>query len=189
MRLERLGENKFKIFVTFDDLKERGFTREDIWHNLPKAHQLFQEMLFEASDELGIDLDGILMVKVHLLQAQGMLIVVTQDDDVVDDEYIEMKVTLDESKEFIFLFPSFEAIIQACKTLDHIGMTGGSLYHLNDEYYMQFTEKDLTDMNKENVIAILSEFSSPSTVTSFRLREYGKVIIEDKAVKQIVSYF
>lgn len=189
MRLERLGENKFKIFVTFDDLKERGFTREEIWHNLPKAHQLFQEMLFEASDELGMDLDGILVVQVHLLQAQGMLIVVTQDDEMIDDEYIEMKVTLDESKEFIFLFASFESVIQACQTLHQTGITGGKVYYYNQDYYMQFTDKDLMDMNKENVIAILSEFSSPSTVTSFRLQEYGKMILDQNAVDQIVHYF
>ncbi|MED2244001.1 adaptor protein MecA, partial [Bacillus thuringiensis] len=35
MRLERLNYNKIKIFLTFDDLSERGLTKEDLWRNAP----------------------------------------------------------------------------------------------------------------------------------------------------------
>ncbi|MBB6452180.1 adapter protein MecA 1/2 [Salirhabdus euzebyi] len=189
MRLERLGSNKFKIFLTFDDLVERGFTREELWYNFPKTHQLFQEMLFEASDELGFDIDGNLLVHVHLLQAQGMVVVVTQELDFVDEDYIEMKVTLDENKEFIFSFYTFESVIQVCEHLSQMNMYGGTVYHWEDQYYMQLSEEDLLFVNRENVIAVMSEFSSPSAVTSIRLKEYGKVIMEDNAIQQIQQYF
>ena len=41
MRLERLNYNKIKIFLTFDDLSERGLTKEDLWRNAPKVQQYF----------------------------------------------------------------------------------------------------------------------------------------------------
>ncbi|WP_226034661.1 genetic competence negative regulator [Aquibacillus saliphilus] len=192
MRLERLSTNQFKIFLTFDDLIERGLTKEDLWHDLPRVHQLFHDMMYEASDELGIELDGVLLVQVHLLQAQGMLVIVTQNnqrEELEDEEYVEMKVTLDESRELIFSFSDFEDIIQVCSHLKDIGIFGGSVYHLNDTYYMQINDEEVEGYNREHIIAIMSEFATASILTSYRLKEYGKVIADGNAVNQIVQYF
>ena len=106
MRLERLSVNQFKIFLTYNDLKERGYSKEELWNNLPKANELFQDMLYEACDELGIELDGKLVVQVYMLQAQGMVIVVTQNNEGMSNEdFIELKVTMDESKELMSFKP------------------------------------------------------------------------------------
>lgn len=191
MRLEKLSHNKFKIFLTFDDLVERGLTRDDLWYDLPRVHQLFHDMMYEATDELGIELVGMLSVNVHLMQAQGMLIVVTQSDqtDDYDEDYIEMKVTLDESKEMIFAFDTFEDIIQLSHHLHNLGVKGGSVYFMDDYYYMRLDEQDLVDQNREHMIAIMSEFASPSTVTIYRLEEYSQEILADLAVQQVMKYF
>ena len=45
MRLERLNYNKIKIFHHLDDLFDRGLTKEDIWKDSLKWHQLFHDML------------------------------------------------------------------------------------------------------------------------------------------------
>ncbi|MDC3413077.1 genetic competence negative regulator [Aquibacillus sp. 3ASR75-11] len=192
MRLERLSGDQFKIFLTFDDLIERGLTKEDLWHDLPRVHQLFHDMMYEASDELGIELEGVLLVQVHLLQAQGMLIIVTRNkqiEDDYDDEFVEMQVTLDESRELIFLFKDFENIIQLCSHLHELGIIGGAIYHMNNLYYMEMKDLDVAGQNREHIIAIMSEFGSPSVVTSHRLMEYGIQIMEKEATKKIVEYF
>ncbi|WP_077621705.1 genetic competence negative regulator [Sediminibacillus massiliensis] len=193
MRLERLSTNQFKIFLTFDDLVERGLTKEDLWLDLPRVHQLFHDMMYEASDELGFELEGMLLVQVHLMQAQGMMVIVTQNeyelDSEDDEEFVEMKVTLDESRELIFAFMDFENIIQVSSHLQQLGLTGGSVYHMNDLYYMQISEEDVHGQNREHIIAILSEFSSPSIVTSYKLKEYGKVIFDSDAILKVGEYF
>ncbi|MCD5323020.1 MULTISPECIES: genetic competence negative regulator [Pontibacillus] len=191
MRLERLSSNKFKIFLTFDDLLDRGISKEDLWHDLPAVHALFHDMMYEATDELGIELEGTLLVQVYLMQAQGMLIVVTQSDQTdenYDEDYIEMKVTLDESKEMMFTFHSFEDIIQVAHHLSQLGIEGGSVYFM-DRYFMQLNDEDMDELNREDLIAILSEFGSPSTVTSYRLHEYGTTILRGNAVQEITTYF
>ena len=45
MRIERLGQDKIRIFLTFDDLSERGIQKEDMWQEIPKVHDLFTEMM------------------------------------------------------------------------------------------------------------------------------------------------
>lgn len=191
MRIERLSNDQFKIFLTFDDLIERGFTKDDLWHDASSVRNLFSDMMYEASTELGIELEGILLVQVHLMQAQGMHIFVTQqyEDPNWDDDFIEMKVTLDESKELIFSFTDIEDVIQVASYLAPLAIDGGKVFHMEERYYMVFDDEDLKDIDKEDIIGVMSEYSNPSIVTSYRLLEYGKIIFPSHAVKEIMDKF
>lgn len=191
MRIERISENQFAIFLTFDDLVERGFTEDGLWQDVANVQELFSDMMYEAYDELGIELAGMLIVQVRLMQAQGMHIVVTQENEAVsfDEDFVEMKVTLDESSEMIFSFRSFEDVISVSEYLANIHLLAGQLYFYEEKYYMLIHDDDLFLKNKEDVIAIMSEFAEPSMITSHRLTEYGQTIIAEQAVETITQYF
>lgn len=191
MRVERISNDQFSIFLTYDDLSERGFTKDSLWHDASSVRNLFSDMMYEASSELGFELEGMLLVQVHLMQAQGMHIIVTQslEDQSWDDEFIEMEVTLDESNELIFSFVEFEHIIQVSSYLSAISIEGGQVYYMNNRYYMLLHEDILHDQKKENIIAIMSEFSQPSIISSYSLKEYGKNIYMSDAVRQIIDTF
>lgn len=191
MRVERLSDDQFSIFLHFDDLVERGFTTKDLWKDASSVRSLFSDVMYEASSEIGFELEGMLLVQVHLMQAQGMHVIVTQEIEEMDwdDDYIEMKVTLDESNEIIFSFSEFEDIIRSASYLSFKSITGGQVYYMNDRYYMLFTEDDVSLETREDIIAILSEYAAPSIVTSYRLNEYGKKIYQNNAVQQILDVF
>ncbi|GAA0599708.1 genetic competence negative regulator [Virgibacillus siamensis] len=191
MRIEQVSSSQFTIFLTFDDLIDRGFTKEDLWHDVSSVRSLFSDMMYEASTELDFELEGILLVQVHLMQAQGMHVVVTKKNENIswDEDFIEMKVTLDESKELIFSFAEFEDIIQVSSYLTKLNVDGGQVYYFNNSYYMLLHESELTYTDKEDIIAVMSEFSTPSIITSFRLKEYGKAIMSEKAVQRVVKAF
>lgn len=191
MRIERISDDQFTIFLTFEDLVERGFTTDDLWHEASDIQYLFSDMMYEASSELGFELEGMLLVQVHLMQAQGMHIIVTHrlEDMEADDDFIEMKVTLDESKELIFSFEEFEHVIQVSTYLSSLSIEGGQVYYMEDRYYMLLDDHDLINKNKEDLIAIMSEFSRPSIITSYRLKEYGTEIYRSHAVQQINQLF
>ncbi|WP_079479929.1 genetic competence negative regulator [Halobacillus salinus] len=192
MRVERMSNEKFKIFLTFDDLSERGLSRDELWSDLPRVHRIFSDMMYDAGTELGEELSGVLLVQVYLLQAQGMLIIVTRSEPIdMDDEddYLEMKVTLDESIEMMFSFERFEDVIQAGLQLHRLNVDGGSVFHYQDDYYMLLTEEDVWHLDDDQVIALMSEFASASAATSHRLMEYGKTIMDGCACKTIHHYF
>lgn len=191
MRIERVSDDQFTIFLTFDDLVERGFTKDDLWHDASSVQSLFSDMMYEASSELGFELEGMLLVQVHMMQAQGMHVIVTQKFENIDwdEDFIEMKVTLDESSELIFSFIEFEDVIQAASSLSNHMIEGGQVYFMDHRYYMLLNDDDLNDKNKEDMIALMSEYSIPSIITSYRLREYGKIIFETNAVRQIIHTF
>ncbi|MCA0985816.1 genetic competence negative regulator [Guptibacillus algicola] len=195
MRLERLTYDKIKIFLTYDDLNERGITKEELWQDVPKVHKLFREMIMEADDELGFKVDGPIAVEVFSLPAQGMVVIVTKgskENDIEDDyndEYIEMQVTLDESDEVFYEFNTFEDVIGLSKRLNDVGIEGGTLYSFQQHFYLKINEEDFGEVELNTLIALLAEFGNPSTITSYRVIEYGKTLMSDTAIKQLNHYF
>ncbi|SFK01180.1 adapter protein MecA 1/2 [Halobacillus dabanensis] len=192
MRVERMTNEKFKIFLTFDDLMDRGLSREELWSDLPRVHRIFSDMMYDAGIELGVELSGVLLVQVYLLQAQGMLVVVTKTEPAdieEDDDYIEMKVTLDESNEMMFSFAEFEHVIRAGIQLNQLDVNGGSVYFYNEDYYMLLEDEDIAHLDQDQVIALMSEFASATAATSHRLIEYGKQIMDKDACRTIYKYF
>ncbi|HEX6923304.1 MAG TPA: genetic competence negative regulator [Bacillales bacterium] len=194
MRLERLNSDKIKIFLTFDDLSERGISKDEIWQDIPKVHQLFRDMMLEADDELGFKAEGPIAVEVFSLPAQGMVVIVSKgkselDFEEDDDDYIEMQVTVDESHEIFYEFASFEDVLSLAGRLKAIGITGGTLYSFQNRFYLHFGEPEIDVLEYEGFIALLSEFGNPSTITSHRVQEYGKALMESETVGRLYDTF
>ncbi|MBO0958129.1 genetic competence negative regulator [Neobacillus sp. MM2021_6] len=193
MRLERLTANKIKIFLTSDDLFDRGLSKEDIWKDSSKWNQLFHDMLEEASEEFDVDIQGSVAVEIFSLQAQGMILIITVDEvkdddqDLLYDGYIEMQVRVEGCEELLFEFKEFEDVIGLSKRFSNIELFGGSLYSYHNCYYLLMDQVDIT--KKERAASILSEFGNPSILSPFVLAEYGKQIIKNGAVETILHYF
>ncbi|WP_078391204.1 genetic competence negative regulator [Shouchella patagoniensis] len=196
MRLERLAIDKFKVFLTYDDMNERGITKEDLWQDVPKVHDLFRDMMLEADDELGFKVDGPIAVEVFAMPAQGMVFIVTkgtQADDFDSDDYeegfIEMQLTLDEIDEVFYEFASFEDVIGLVSRLYSIGIEGGELYSYQNRFFLKFGEEELEEVNESALIAILSEFGNPATTSFYRIYEYGKSLMRSHTVKSLYDIF
>lgn len=200
MRLERLNYNKLKVFVTYDDLKERGLTKEDLWTDTFKVKQLFREMIEQASKELNFEPTSSLSVEIFSLQAQGMVVFVTKQDsqdemEIMDDhedmyeEFIEMQVMLDESHDLFFEFQTFEDVIQLAKRINEHYDIETILYSFENRFYVLVGEEKLTMKEIGNVIALLAEYGNPSTITKHRVQEYGKQLIHNQALSYIADTF
>jgi adapter protein MecA 1/2 len=193
MRLERITINKIKVSLSSDDLFDRGISKEDIWKDSNKWHQFFHEMLDEASDEFGVDIRGQVAVEVFSLQTQGMIMIITMEDDEIEEEdfhsdgFIEMQVTLGGCNEFLFEFDDFEDIIQLSKRLFTINIFDGCLYLKDNKYYLYFDSSHNIIFDK--ISCILSEFGTPSLISTHVLQEYGTVIMDSKAIERIHHYF
>ncbi|NHC39073.1 genetic competence negative regulator [Bacillus sp. MM2020_1] len=192
MRLERLTANKIKIFLTSDDLFDRGLSKEDIWKDSIKWNQLFHDMLEEASEEFDVDIQGSVAVEVFSLQAQGMILIITVDETIDDEEilydgFIEMQVRMEGFDDLLYEFAEFEDIIGLSKRLSNVNIFGGSLYAMHNRYYLLMENLEIE--NNIKAACVLSEFGNASILSPFVLAEYGKRIIETKAVETILRYF
>lgn len=198
MRLERLNPDKIRIFLTFDDLVERGISKEDMWQDIPKVHELFNDMMDQAYQELDFEVSGPVAVEVFNLPAQGMVVIVTrgkgsfdssEDDHEEHDDFYELEVTLDESDDVLFCFKELEDVIQLAHKLNSFLQEEGKLYQYNDRYFLLFEDLILDDSEYELTIALLSEFAEPSTLSKYILDEYGHKIIENNAIQVLCQHF
>ncbi|AZK47152.1 genetic competence negative regulator [Paenibacillus lentus] len=201
MRIERLGQDKIRIFLTFDDLSERGIQKEDMWQEIPKVHDLFTEMMDQAYNEVGFDATGPLAVEVFALPAQGMVVIVTRGkydhhhgigshyEDELPDEVYEMEVTLEQSDTILYSFDDFEVLIEAAHVLQPMLTESGRLFKYNGKWILQLEPEDLEEGRHPAVIAVLAEFGEATSVTSAILEEYGNKVMSENAIGVICSNF
>lgn len=194
MRVERIDKDKIKIFLTFDDLQDRGIKKEDLWSDVPKVHDLFNEIMDEAYDQLGFELSGPVAVEIFAMPAQGMVVIVTRgkdnllDEDEKDDLY-SLEVTLEESDSIVFAFKDFEDLLSAIKRVNSYLIYGGQLYFYKEHYILAFDNIDVAVNEIDKFIALLSEYGEASSISKTILEEYGKLIISEDATKVIISQF
>lgn len=200
MKIERLSQDKIRIFLTFDDLMERGIQKEDMWREIPKVHDLFSEMMDQAYSELGFDATGPLAVEVFALPAQGMVVIVTKGkidanymndhlEEELDDDVYEMEVTLEQSDLISYTFTNFEHLIGAARLIHNNEIEDGILFAYEDKWILQLEPMELDESKYQALIAVLSEFGEANSMTTEFLEEYGKVVMPSNAIKTLCHYF
>jgi adapter protein MecA 1/2 len=200
MKIERLSHDKIRIFLTFDDLSERGIQKEDMWQEIPRVHELFTEMMDQAYSELGFDATGPLAVEVFALPAQGMVVIVTRgkydpqqygagNEDDLPEEVYEMEVTLEQSDSIVYAFKDFEVLIEAAHMLRQHVTDAGRLYSYKDKWFLHLEPDDVDSTKHAALIALLAEFGEGSSVTPAVMEEYGKVVMPEQAIEVICTHF
>lgn len=95
MEIERLNESTIKFFITYKDIENRGFDREEIWYNRERGEELFFEMINEANDEENFELEGPLWIQVQALD-KGLEIIVTRGQITDGNVKLEIPVSNEE---------------------------------------------------------------------------------------------
>ncbi|MUG71692.1 genetic competence negative regulator [Paenibacillus validus] len=200
MKMERLSQDKIRIFLTFDDLTERGIQKDDMWREIPKVHELFSEMMDQAYMELGFDATGPLAVEVLAMPAQGMMVIVTRgkmnfnsSDDTLEDELeeevYELELTLDETDQVTYAFHDFEDLLRLAKVIGPMLTDGGTLYAYKNRWILLLDAEPMDEKKLQSVVAVLSEYGEATSVTQAVLEEYGKTVIAEDAVGTLCAKF
>src|SRR4051812_20433909 len=107
MEIERINENTVKFFLSYIDIEERGFTREEVWYNRDKSEELFWEMMDEINDETEFEVEGPLWIQVHAMN-NGIEVTVTRAQ-MSDNAESDGPFGLDESRKHFDPDPSLFA--------------------------------------------------------------------------------
>lgn len=197
MRVERLTSDKVRFFLTFDDLHERNIDKEDLWRDIPKVHQLFNDMMEQAYYELGFEVSGPVAVEVFALPSQGMVVIVTKgrqdifhdDEDHQLHDTFELEVMMDESDDIIYAFRDFEDVIQVAHRAVNLVASSGKLYYYKNMYILYFHALEMNEKDFQTLIALLEEYGEIYPITEAMLDEYGKQIIDENAIADLTQRF
>ncbi|WP_174612801.1 adaptor protein MecA [Virgibacillus ihumii] len=89
MEIERINENTVKFYISYIDIEDRGFEREEIWYNRERSEQLFWQMMDEVNYKEDFNVDGPLWIQVQAMD-KGLEIVVTKAQVSKNGENIEL---------------------------------------------------------------------------------------------------
>lgn len=89
MEIERINENTVKFYISYLDIEDRGFEREEIWYNRERSEQLFWQMMDEVNYQEDFNVDGPLWIQVQALE-KGLEIIVTKAQISKNGESIEL---------------------------------------------------------------------------------------------------
>ncbi|MBL5766797.1 adaptor protein MecA [Heyndrickxia sporothermodurans] len=217
MEIERINENTVKFYISYGDIEERGFNREEIWYDRERSEELFWEMMDEIHHEEEFVPEGPLWIQVQALD-KGLEVLVTKAQLSKDGQRFELPISEEKLKElpindrleefldehfqskglqeedeildFMLAFKDFEDVISLSKQsgLDDI-IT--KLLSYNNKYYLyvEFPEEVFDEESIDNVLSILLEYGEESSFTVHRLQEYGNTIIDGNVFDTIQKYF
>jgi adapter protein MecA 1/2 len=193
MRVERIAKDKVRIFISYDDLEERGIDRDEIWKNGKKVQELFWDMMETAYAEVGFEIAGPIAVEAFTMPTEGVVVVVTRipslpgrDDE--EDEEIDVSLESDIFSTFVFRFGDFEDLVRAAHALAPYRFDSG-LYQYEGAYHLFVDEESLPEDHYDTIWAILHEYGEYSVVTRAVLEEYGQPILKRRAIEQIAAKF
>jgi adapter protein MecA 1/2 len=82
MKLERLNENQIRCTLSKTDLEQRQLRLSELAYGSVKARELFQDMIKQASEELGFEAENIpLMIEAIPISGDCLILVVTKVED------------------------------------------------------------------------------------------------------------
>ncbi|MFC5732029.1 adaptor protein MecA [Cytobacillus gottheilii] len=91
MEIERINDNTVKFYISYIDIEERGFDREEIWYNRERSEELFWEMMDEVHREEDFFAEGPLWIQVQALD-KGLEVLVTRAQLSKDGQKLELPV-------------------------------------------------------------------------------------------------
>ncbi|GLB58917.1 adaptor protein MecA [Cytobacillus sp. NCCP-133] len=219
MEIERINDHTVKFYISYLDIEERGFDREEIWYNRERSEELFWEMMDEVHQEEEFLVEGPLWIQVQALD-KGLEVLVTKaqlskdgqkfelpvpDEKVKDlpvDEHIEEMLDhhfrksgdddtdYDGDLEFLLTFKDFEDIISLSKRTN-LDSINTKLYSCEGKYYLfsEFPEDLFEEDDVDNMLSILLEYGQETSTTIHRIVEYGKLIIEENVFEHLRKHF
>ncbi|KSU84860.1 adaptor protein MecA [Fictibacillus enclensis] len=143
MEIERVNEFTIKFFITYRDIEDRGFDREEIWSDRERGEELFWEMMDEAHQQEQFPLEGPLWIQVQALD-KGLEIIVTRAQMSKDGTKLELP--LGDEKIDLPVDKNIEKILDQQFATDDSDIAED--IELADEDYLSFllAFKDFEDM-------------------------------------------
>ncbi|WP_139490910.1 adaptor protein MecA [Brevibacillus dissolubilis] len=205
MKIEIIDQHRISLFVNMEELSKRGFNSVNYAQNVEILNEIVDEVLMFALSTHDFEIDHPIVTEATYVPDEGTYILVTAKPEEDENEADRISLTITASEETeedpdiiveldeedkCFMFADFEDVITVAQRLRYLEMPSTALYHYQNKYILYISKQDFADdIDFEDVMAVLHEYARPTKVTSHVLAEYGRVILSEKALAQLVSHF
>lgn len=205
MRIEKLNENKIRIFLSLEDLKEKNIDLHTFMSNSLETQDLFLDMLTKAETEVGFKTHNYKLAIEALASSDGNFIFTItrlkpESNLSVKNKKIKVKrLSVTPNKALsIYEFHKFDEFCEFCEFMSsgilnkYIPKIKSSLILYNHKYYLILTNLKLSVPDLKVFANSISEFAirqKNEDLFDRKLKEYGKIIISKNAISTCLKYF
>lgn len=206
MRIEKLNENKIRIFFDIEDLIEKNIDLHTFMSNSMETQDLFLDMLDKAETELGFNTKNYKLV-IEALASSDSSFIITVTRMLPNDATTKktkktvktkIKHVTPNKQSSIILFNNFDNFCAFCTYMSNNDvlsaqkLKSASLLFYNNNYYLIFNNLKLDIKSFKLLYSTLMEFGSSvknEVLFERKVREYGKVIFKKNAISECIKYF
>lgn len=206
MKFEKLSENKIRITLNIQDLKEKDIDFQSFMANSIESQDLFLDILEEAKQKIGFVTENY-QIRIEALATpdNNFIFTITRANPLSAPEkpkkqvHIKRKTTNLEASQAAYLFSSFDDFCAFCCFLENTGFADTSkiakkisLYEYRQNYYLLFSNINLSFPGLKRFYSSITEFAtivSNSCLFERKLLEHGKLIMKHNAIKTCCHHF
>jgi adapter protein MecA 1/2 len=204
MKIEKLTENKIRITLNMEDLKNQNLDFHTFMSNSIETQDIFIEMLKEAEKRVGFNTDDYrLMLEAIAIPNGNFVLTVTRMKEVEKprSKRIQIKrktIALDKNVA-IYKFNVFDDFCEFCTYLSNLDLIKSmdkvkknTLHLYENNYYLILNDLVVEETALKKFCSVITEFASyiaNPTIFENRIYEYGKDVIKKDALKTGVKYF
>lgn len=209
MKLIIISENKLKIMMNGDEMKQYGLDENEFYCSMTNTRKILDNILSSSQVHTGFEVhkDGErILLQLYAQRDGGCELFVTKlpiEEDYISKEENSMPVFSDDERllptakqnksenrriTLAYRFENLENVREACLSLSARGFAGESELHLSDEgkYYL-FVSFESGSKKKSSPSSYLSEFGEleNSEISSMYVGEYGSCLYRENAVSRV----
>lgn len=207
MMIEKLTENKIRVTLNIDDLKEKDVDFHSFMSNPIESQQLFLDMLNEAEKKVGFITDNYkIMIEALALANGNFVFTITRivpessgEKMIRKKVHIKRKTNYLNSRKTVYCFQNFDDFCEFCHSLNSMIQTNytkliknTSLYLYKEKYYLVFSDTNANYEITRHICSCITEFGffvNSSELFERKLFEYGKEIIKSNAIATCLKHF
>ena len=205
MKIEKITENKIRITLNTEDLREKNIDFHSFISNSIEAQDIFVDMLKEAEEQVGFKTDDYKILLEAMATSDGKFILnvtrVIPDSDNFRKKnvLIKRKCVKIDKKLAVYKFDTFDDFCNFANLLHTSNYSvivkkikKAILYSYNNSYYLVLNNISADISLLKSFCSLVAEFScyiSNSDLFEKKLSEYGKLVIKNNAIETCCKYF
>lgn len=206
MRFEKLNENKIRITLSNEDLKEKKIDFHSFMSNSIESQDLFFDMLKEAEKEIGFITKNYLVKLEALALSNGTFILtvtrtlpdISKTSTFKSSVNIKRKKELSNASQMVYIFNTFESYCAFVNFLKNNNYSLNNiskhilLYEYKNTYYLIFDKINMNYPFLKKLLFCISEFATyknSSEIFIRKLYECGNLVMKNNALNICLKYF
>lgn len=199
MKIEKLTNNKIRIILKQEDLKNNKITAKSILSSNQYSQKLLLDILNFAQKEVDFDTNGYkLLIETFSTSEDNIVFTITKFKNEKNSIKLTRKISSKIQNFYIYQFNNFNDFCNFCSTIKTNTLSTCSqvkystLYYYKNKFYLTLSKFDTKSKNTFNFLSLINEFAYYTTNNiNFEniLKEHGKIIIKKDAILTAKKYF